>query len=70
MSWNRQYVKSGQIRSGFKVGLFKRNWCLSDSVFDGKFNGGIAIFVDGLELPTIAINIYLYVGSAFLGANM
>ena len=48
-------VKSGQIRSNFKVGLFKQNWCLSDSVFDGELNGGIFIFVGGLELPKIAI---------------
>ena len=48
-------VKSDQTRSNFEVGLFKQNWCLSDSVFDGEFNGGIFIFVDGLELPKIAI---------------
>ena len=48
-------MKSGQTRSNFEVGLFKQNWCLSDSVFDGEFNGGIFIFVNGVELPKIAI---------------
>ena len=48
-------LKSGQTRSNFEVGLFKQNWYLSDSVFDGEFNDGIFIFVDGLEFPKIAI---------------
>ena len=45
-------VKLGQISRLF---FFKQNWCLSDSVFDGEFNGGIFIFVDGLELLQNAI---------------
>ena len=48
-------LRSGQTRSNFEVGLFKQNWCLSDLVFDGEFNGGIFMFVDGLERPKIAI---------------
>ena len=37
-------VRSGQVTKGHH-----------NSVVDGKFNGGIFIFVDGLELPKIAI---------------
>ena len=37
----------GQTRAKFDAGLLKPNWCLSDSVFDGKFNGEIFIFIDG-----------------------
>ena len=60
-------VKWGQTRSNFEAGLIKQNWCLSDSVFDGKFNGGIFIFVDGSELPKIAHKKHLwYVVFAFL----
>ena len=50
--------------SNFVLSLFKYNWCLSDSVFDEELNGGI-IFVDGLELPKIAITILSYVVFAF-----
>ena len=46
--------------SNFEVDLFKQNWYLSDSVFDGEFNGGIFIFVDGQERPKIAIKILMY----------
>ena len=49
-------VKSGQTRSNSEVCLFKQNWCLLDSVFDGKFNGGMFVFVDDLELPKNSIN--------------
>ena len=42
-------LRSSHTRSIFEVGLFKQNWCLIDSVFKGEFNGGIFIFVDGLE---------------------
>ena len=53
-------VKSGQTRSNFEVSLlFKRNWRLSDLIFDGEFNGGIFIFLDGLELSKIAIKIFV-----------
>ena len=51
--------------SNFEVGLFKQKWCLSDLVFDGEFRGGIFIFVDGLKLPKIAIQILSYVVLAF-----
>ena len=61
-------VQSGQSRSNFKVGHFKQNWCLSDSVFDGEFNGGIVIFVDGLELPKMQFKILMYMFFAVLGA--
>ena len=44
---------SGQTRSNFEVGRFTQNWCLSDSVFDDEFNGGIFILVDGLELQKL-----------------
>ena len=59
-------LRSGQIRSNFEVGLFKQHWCLSVSVFDGEFNGGIFIFVDGLELPKIVIRNDIYVFHVFL----
>ena len=52
-------VKSGQTRLNFEVGLFKENWCLSDSVFDGEFNGGIVIFVNGLELQKLQLKLCL-----------
>ena len=59
---------SGQTRSNFDVGLFKQNWYLSDSVLNGEFNGGISIFVDGLELPKIEIQNYdVHVFRGFLG---
>ena len=51
-------VRSGQVKLGQILKLVFSNkigWCLSDSVLDGKLNGGIFIFVDGLELPKIAI---------------
>ena len=61
-------LRSGQIRSNFEVGLSKQNWYISDSVVNGEFNGGIFIFVDGLELPKIIIqNFDRYGFRGFLG---
>ena len=60
-------IRSSQVKLGQILKFFKHNWCLSDSVFDGEFNGGIFIFVDDLELPKIAIqNCYVHVFRIFL----
>ena len=63
-------VKSGQTRSNFEVGLFKQNWCLSDSVFNDEFNASTFIFVDGLELPKIAVQNFDMYGFRGFGGNL
>ena len=60
---------SGKTRSNFEAGFFKQNCCLSDSVFDGEFNGGIFIFEDGLELAKISIKHFIICSFRVLFGN-
>ena len=47
-------VKSGQTRSKFSL-FFQTKLVSIWLNFDGEFNGGIFVFVDGLELPKFSI---------------